>query len=246
MSVMNIASSSFQLGVEVRGHEGITVEPGSASPFAIFFARVPIGGHKRVLVASSRSRACGEHCRRRTGLAYSARMLRRVTAGGMLLLLASAALVACGASDPQPTPSTEAPSESPIVSAEQARDTFEAFYSTVDAQFAAGSASAEALGEHATPDLAERWAGFIQEDLAEGQISRGVLEVTAIDQDHATSDSIRVRLCTDGRNIVTTDSRGLRIPPSGLVAWSAEFEQTNDGLLLAVLEPLQDQSICGL
>lgn len=174
-------------------------------------------------------------------------MLRRLTARATLVLLASAALAGCGASDPQPTTSsTAAPSEIPIATTDQALDTFEAFYSTVDAQFAAGSASAEALGQYATPDLAERWAGFIEEDLEEGQVSRGVLEVTAIQQDDVMPDGIRVQLCTDGRNIVTTDSQGLRIPPSGLVAWSADFEQTSDGLLLAVLQPLQDQSICGL
>ncbi|WP_156905971.1 hypothetical protein [Agrococcus lahaulensis] len=174
-------------------------------------------------------------------------MLRRL-AGGAALVLAAITLSGCTQPMPEvsePAPTTTSTSQPPPTT-EQAQSTFEAFYAAVDAQFAAGVASADALSEHATSDLAERWAGFIREDLAAGQVSRGVLEVTAIEAEEVVVDGIRVRLCTDGRNIVTTDPQGLRIPPSGLVAWSAEFEDSDSGLLLANLQPLQDQSICGL
>ena len=168
--------------------------------------------------------------------------------GGAALVLAAITLSGCTPpmlenSEPAPTATL---TDHPPLTTEQAQSTFEAFYATVDAQFAAGVASADALSEHATSDLAERWAGFIREDLAAGQVSRGVLEVTAIEAEEVVDGGIRVQLCTDGRNIVTTDPQGLRIPPSGLVAWSAEFEDSDSGLLLSTLQPLQDQSICGL
>lgn len=192
--------------------------------------------------------ACGDRCRAEIGLAYSARMIRRLDGACVAVTLTAIVLSACGSPAPTPTePSTTAtPSHAQPLTAEQAVTTFEAFYAAVDAQFAAGTVSVDELAAHATRDVAERWAGFIEEDLAAGQVSRGVLEVTAAEQDEVSADSIRVELCTDGQDIVTTDPQGLRIPPSGLVAWSAEFERGEDGLLLSALQPTQDQSICGL
>ncbi|WP_206448074.1 hypothetical protein [Agrococcus sp. KRD186] len=162
-------------------------------------------------------------------------MLARLTSG--IALASIAALVLVGCTPPEP-------SDDEVLA--EARESFDSFYQTVDEQMAAGSASATDFEEYATRELAAQWAQDVQAVIDDGTTSRGVLEVVDLALVDRSDDRISTHLCTDGRNITTTHPDGSMQEPSGLVAWSATFVPRDDSsrLLLASLDPIQDQAIC--
>ena len=149
-----------------------------------------------------------------------------------------AALVLVGCTPPEPT-------EEELVA--EAREAFDGFNQALDSHAADGNLVASDLEEYATPELAEQWAQDVQASLDAGTTSRGVLTLVDIELVSHSADQVAARLCTDGRGIETTRSDGSTVTPSALVAWSATFVRANDqsDLLLASLDPTQDQAICG-
>lgn len=176
-------------------------------------------------------------------------MLARLGSGLALAAVAALALVGCSPPEPVATTPAAEPTVEPTLSDEealrQAQATFDSFYQAVDAQFAAGQASPEALQEDATPELADSFASEIAAFLAEGEVSRGVLEITAIELEERTADRISTLMCTDASGIETTDAQGNVKPAGGLVAWSMELVRDDGRLLIDTLDPVQDQGICG-
>lgn len=179
-------------------------------------------------------------------------MLARLASPVALAAAVAVTLVGCAQLAPEPsaTPPEAEPTPAPSLSDEEmlteARDTFDAFYATVDAQFAAARVSVRDLQEHATEPLAESFASEIEDFLATGETSRGVLEITAIELEERTVDGVSTTICTDGSGIETRDANGYVMPAGGLVAWEMDLVWTDDGRpLIAALEPVQDQGICG-
>lgn len=161
-------------------------------------------------------------------------MLARLTSGIALASMAALVLVGC------------TPDEATDEVLAEARVSFEGFYRTVDEQMVAGTVDEADFEQYATPELAAQWARDIQAILDAGTVSRGVLAIVDIELVDQSDDVVSTSLCTDGRDITTVYSDGSTQEPSRLVAWTATFTRANDGtaLLLASLDPSQDQSIC--
>ncbi|MGY3127681.1 hypothetical protein ACVWW9_001180 [Agrococcus sp. UYP33] len=170
-------------------------------------------------------------------------MLRRLAAGVALV----AALALAGCTPPEPTESTT-PVATPTSDAElvmEATQAFADFYSDVDEQFGRGSASGPGLEEHATPAFAAEFAAQIQATLDRGEVSRGVLEVTALEITERSQSGLTAHMCTSAENVRTTQANGDVRQGEGLDAWTVTFERRTDGrLLVAVLDLSEDENIC--
>lgn len=160
-------------------------------------------------------------------------MLRRLTSGVALASMAALVLVGCA-----PAERTD---EEVLA---EARTTFDGFFAAIDAANASGAIDPGDLEPYATPDIAAQWASDVQDTLDEGTISRGVLEIVDIRVLNRTDDTTSTEICTDGRGIETTLADGSVLEPSQFVAWSADFTARDGNLLLASLNPIQDQGIC--
>lgn len=244
---MNIASSSFQFGVEVRGHEGITVEARSASPFAIFLRRVSIGGHKRVAVTGASGSACGQHCRAEAALAYSARMLRRLAGGTAILAAAVVGLAAC--SNPTPPDTSSSPQSSASASPDtealldEAARLFDDYWTAVLEMTKARSTDATALREIATEEVAQAASESVDLSIEGGVVPSAVPQVTSFEANDAPSlDGFAIRVCTDPASTAPVTLEGEPVPlPSGQqeVPWLLEVGPRPDdaGLWIVGLEP---------
>lgn len=178
-------------------------------------------------------------------------MLQRFTAALAVAVMTGAALAGCSPPDATPSPSpTATPAPSSTLSDEEAvrraQASFDRFFIAVDRQFADGAASASALQAFASSTLAASFASSIQQSLDEGRISRGTPTITNVRLISSDESRIAVELCADGSTIETLDATGARVPPAGLVAWSATFAPPHDEVpLMETLDVLtEDLSVC--
>jgi hypothetical protein len=164
-------------------------------------------------------------------------MLGRLAPGVAFASMAALVLVGCSPAEPEP-------SQDAVLA--EARAAYEGFYSAIDEQMAQERASAEAFAGFASEELAAEWAGYVEAALDDGTRSQGVPTIVAIQLGEESSEHVDAALCVDGRSIQTTNADGSIQAPSELVAWTATFERSTTGgtLVLASLDPSQDQSIC--
>ncbi|WP_143143737.1 hypothetical protein [Agrococcus sp. Marseille-P2731] len=160
--------------------------------------------------------------------------------GSRVALASIAVLLLAGCAPEEPTPEETPDAQSEL------QEAFDGFYRTVDAQFARGSADAAELQQHATENLATRWAADIQAALDSGIRSRGVLVITNTTVTRESAEQVDALICTDGAAISTTTSDGSTQAPSELLAWRSEFvpNEEGPGLRIAALEPIADRSVC--
>jgi len=180
-------------------------------------------------------------------------MLRRFTAAIAIALVTGVSLAACAPPDPARPPSPSpilTPVASPTLTEEEAveraESSFNRFFDAVDRQFADGAASSSDLEAFASPALAASFASSIEQSLAEGRVSRGTPTITNMRPISFDDSTIVVELCADGSTIETLDSSGARVPPAGLVAWSATFAPSSDDMpVMQTLDVLtEDLSVC--